>query len=709
MWKEVKDQERDKTVKNSTAEMLLQSLERMSHDWCDPRYNKVSKEKTKRSFSAILATLFAFGSLIIGPAIAAVLEEISHNTKWRITEAKRGLETAKILAEFEKRLSANERVEEILASIMLHESILRDLMLHSDDNRTWKKIFKHQIREYKELGFIDEIEEIELGRKDNLLPKGSYKFVSSVHKNKDCGETMITIKAIGLIPEKTCFHLHWNNEPDEDYIRLQSSIDNLCIFAGNDSISLPGNQTFLTSNTIRGPCDNKNKFIFKSKENTLLVRPVSSRGYMTSKCGEKYTRQILYRDQYYVLPLKCKSWVSNKKRRRANVKTDYFQTEETFLSATTGREIEYQETEPTLIFYAIEAVKDLETKNVEITKVDKNYVENFIDEFVNAEREREIKKMDKTKTKIVAILSGILLMLVALIILWKICKKTEFKPRTVVGYIRGEKEVSAIQVEIPRKETLEGNQSGYQEEENKDWEKNHRRKGIGRAQDQKEEQTEVSEQETISLLPKKVTFRKPTHEELNVLEANQGNTETHEEPKRNHTTTSEKEEPADDTKNQNSGNTLKRQDSDVNITTEPIYAVPRIRYNNKAKKHQERAGMVEVNTYSDDLAGLWGMPTVENKTQGMITRLEDKTTADILNGEEQEANIAAPDMITRLEDKTTADIVNGEEQEANIAAPDTKQPIQKETDGSSQEMLHEKLLNELHARFLVMEAEHNLK
>ena len=423
----------------------------------------------------------------------------------------------------------------------------------------------------------------------------------------------------------------------------------------------------------------------------------------------KYTRQILYRDQYYVLPLKCKSWVSNKKRRRANVKTDYFQTEETFLSATTGREIEYQETEPTLIFYAIEAVKDLETKNVEITKVDKNYVENFIDEFVNAEREREIKKMDKTKTKIVAILSGILLMLVALIILWKICKKTEFKPRTVVGYIRGEKEVSAIQVEIPRKETLEGNQSGYQEEENKDWEKNHRRKGIGRAQDQKEEQTEVSEQETISLLPKKVTFRKPTHEELNVLEANQGNTETHEEPKRNHTTTSEKEEPADDTKNQNSGNTLKRQDSDVNITTEPIYAVPRIRYNNKAKKHQERAGMVEVNTYSDDLAGLWGMPTVENKTQGMITRLEDKTTADILNGEEQEANIAAPDMITRLEDKTTADIVNGEEQEANIAAPDTKQPIQKETDGSSQEMLHEKLLNELHARFLVMEAEHNLK
>ena len=119
--------------------------------------------------------------------------------------------------------------------------------------------------------------------------------------------------------------------------------------------------------------------------------------------------------------------------------------------------------------------------------------------------------------------------------------------------------------------------------------------------------------------------------------------------------------------------------------------------------------MVEVNTYSDDLAGLWGMPTVENKTQGMITRLEDKTTADILNGEEQEANIAAPDMITRLEDKTTADIVNGEEQEANIAAPDTKQPIQKETDGSSQEMLHEKLLNELHARFLVMEAEHNLK
>ena len=155
MWREEKAQQNDKTVRNSTAEMLLQSLERMSHDWCDPSYTGISDKKTKRSLSAILATIFAFGSLIIGPAIAEVLEEISQNTKWRITEAKKELETARILVEFEKRLSASTRVEEILASIMLHESILSDLLQHSDSNRTWKKIFKHQIREFKELGFIE--------------------------------------------------------------------------------------------------------------------------------------------------------------------------------------------------------------------------------------------------------------------------------------------------------------------------------------------------------------------------------------------------------------------------------------------------------------------------------------------------------------------------------------------------------------------------
>ena len=847
MWKEVKDQQRDNTVKNSTAEMLLQSLERMSHDWCDPRYFKVSNEKTKRSLSAILATIFAFGSLIIGPAVAAVLEEISHNTKWRITEAKRGLETARILAEFEKRLTANERVEEILASIMLHESIMSDLLRKSDNNRTWKKIFKYQIKEFKELGFIDEVEEIELGREDNLLPKGSYTFVSSVHKNRDrdCGETRITIKAIGLIPDKECFHLH--SKQDKDYIRLQSKFDNLCIFASKDSIILPGNKTFLTSNTIIGPCENENKFTFKSRENTLLVRPISSRGYMTSKCGGKHMRRILYRDQYYVLPLKCESWVSNKKKRTANEKTDYYQSEETFLSATTGREIEYQESQPTMIFYAIEGVKDLKEKDVEINKVNLNYVENFIDEFVNSQREREANKVDKTKTRIVAALSSIIVMIVVMIILRKICKKTEMRPELVIRYFRGWKEVSAIAAEIPGTETLEGDKSSIREEdkkngkkhqqrrerkrssdheeektddsepeEKKDGKKHQQRKVRKRSSDHEEEQTEDSEHETVSFLPKQVLFRKPTttQKELNALEEpktsktgqeqisqreqdvqmriknqkedktkqrseeiriyfegvtktdgkedeseegtendntyllqadhiltvhreldngkaggkvsdeikekepNVGTTEEQkdgnskkEEPKRDHATNLEKEELVGAIWKHNFDNILKRKESDVNVKentatngtiAEPIYDVPRILYNNnKTKEDRERPVFVEINTYSDDLAVRWVLPTMERKPKDMMTSPEDKPTADALTRKELETNIPDP------KDKSP-DTNEKKDNNNTLKENDTKKPIQKGADRHSQETLHAKLMKELHKRFLVMETEHNL-
>ena len=98
MWTEIKEQQEQKLIRNSTADMILQSLELMSHGWCDPNTRSVTKEdkKTKRSFTTILATIFAFGSFIIGPAIAAVLTEISHNTNWRITELKKQTETTHI-------------------------------------------------------------------------------------------------------------------------------------------------------------------------------------------------------------------------------------------------------------------------------------------------------------------------------------------------------------------------------------------------------------------------------------------------------------------------------------------------------------------------------------------------------------------------------------------------------------------------------------
>ena len=507
MWREVKAQQNDKTVRNSTAEMLLQSLERMSHDWCDPSYTGISDKKTKRSLSAILATIFAFGSLIIGPAIAEVLEEISQNTKWRITEAKKELETARILVEFEKRLSASTRVEEILASIMLHESILSDLLQHSDSNRTWKKIFKHQIREFKELGFIDEEEEITLGREENLLPKGTYKFESSVHKNRDCGETNITIKAIGLIPGKTCFDLHKEQDKDKEYIRLHSDINNLCIFVGTDHTKLPGNKTFMTSNTIVGPCENENKLTFKSKENTLLVRPKSSRAYMTSTCGEKITRTILYHDQFYALPLKCTSWISTEKRRAVNEETDYFQSQEIFLSATTGRKITYHKNQPTLIFYAVESVKDLESKRQEITKVELNYVENFLDTFLDEERVwKETVKANKTKSKIVAALASILSLISIVVIIRIIRKKTELRLGPIVRYLRGERE-KEYSVTITRRET--GANSHEKDKKDEEEQKRGKRRESSTNQEEEEkENTEDAEYETITFLPAKTTITK---------------------------------------------------------------------------------------------------------------------------------------------------------------------------------------------------------
>ena len=46
------------------------------------------------------------------------------------------------MEDMEKRLIASLKVEEILASIMLHESIMSDLLQHTDKsslNKTWRK------------------------------------------------------------------------------------------------------------------------------------------------------------------------------------------------------------------------------------------------------------------------------------------------------------------------------------------------------------------------------------------------------------------------------------------------------------------------------------------------------------------------------------------------------------------------------------------
>ena len=445
MWKEIETQMDQRLIRNSTASMIFQSLERMSHGWCDPRFKCLSKEdkKERRSITTVLATIFAFGSLIIGPAIAAVLLEISRNTKWRIEELKKELGTTRLLADLEKRLNANARVEEVIASIFLHESIMSDL-IHADNrelNRTWKKILKYQIKEYEERGFTKNTVEEVLGSAHDSLPKGTYKIEATVHKNKDCDKTRITIKAVGLIPDKSCLQLHSDQEKDGDYIRLLTNIKDVCVFAGKESTLLADNTTFITSNTIVGPCNNTDSFEFTTKENTLLVRPKSSRGYMATTCikgrTRKITRKLLYRDQFYGLPLHCSTWISNEKKRTIDPKTDYLQSEEIFISATNGQEITTETTQPTMLFFAVEQVKDLDKKDDPFSfkeTVDFLGSLSFLDPAQHEE-------MDKHKTRTLVVLACALVLVVALVVFWKTRKRFKAIPYLTIKYLRGQQNI----------------------------------------------------------------------------------------------------------------------------------------------------------------------------------------------------------------------------------------------------------------------------
>ena len=479
MWKEIQELRERNTIRNSTADMLSESLERMTHGWCNPAYNARQKviteenKRTKRSISVFFATIFAFGSLIIGPAIGAVIHEISQNTKWRMNSAKEALASAHILAEFEKHIDANEKIDEILASIFLHESIMTDLLQRPGSkrmNRTWKKIFKEQIRLYKELGFIEESDEEILGMEDNLLPKGSYSFKATVHKNEDCGETRIKIRAVGLIPDETCYYKHTYNN-DTSLITLKADTSNKCIFTGNDTTNLLDRSILITTNAIIGPCNNSNSFEFENKNSTLLVRPVTARAYMISTCGKTVKKTILYRDQFYALPILCDTWLSNERKNTPNPDTDFFQSAQKLIDAGSGSKIKSDAVHPKLIFFAINEVKDLEGK--EKTKIrwfkDQEYI-GFINHFLNTPNEEPISN----QTKIVASLGTAALFLLIAFVVCKI-RKRSLTMKDFTNFLKS-REVRTETVEeenIIKMPTvfIEVNKSAENDKKNGKWEK----------------------------------------------------------------------------------------------------------------------------------------------------------------------------------------------------------------------------------------------
>ena len=684
----------------------------MSHGWCDPSFKSLKKEnkKEKRSISTILATIFALGSLIIGPAIGSVLLEISHNTKWRITELRREMETAHLLIDLEKRITANAKVEEILASIFLHESIMSDLLQHSDNkelNRTWKRILKYQIKEYVAAGFTKNTVEEVLGSAESLLPKGTYKIEATVHKNKDCGETKITIKAVGLVPDKSCLRRYIDQGDEDDITRLQTNTPGICIFAGKESTLLADNSTFITSNTIVGPCNNTATFEFRIKENTILVRPKSSRGYMSTSCTKgrtrKFIKKILYRDRLYVLPIHCNTWISNEKKRTINPQTDYLQSEEIFISATDGKETTAGTTHPTMLFFAVEEVKDLGAKDKVFLR-DKNYLNDFLDSIASRDPVHQ-EETDNIKIRTLVTVLTVLVLGVVMVIFCRMRKRIKSIPYLTIKYLRGEE---------PKKDD-----------------------------DVEERTTEAAEHEFVRLLMMKDT-------QGDEQKGNKGETETMEgesdeygdnKPTRFHEkhtdgqrekgmktrTVTIHEEPS----NSDGGDKIKHEQDD---SAETHYDLPRILFGTnetQREKKENNKGTTEKEStdkhydtpkalhcmvfqeYLDDVTLVRTTPQIPKKRQTNKTDISEGKKKEEGGKEEEETIQKNTDEGEKTEQETHREVERSTENiyetitfdkdkaDIDTNSEPTEEWLKKEPESSDQKKIHDRMLEELLDHFLI--------
>ena len=373
MYKEIETQKINGEIRNSTATLILESLSRMSHGWCKPEIKEEEHERQERSLAVTIAALISLGTFILGPAIAALLHEITENTRWRRVEKINGIRTIRWMEDMEKRLVASQKVEEILASIMLHESIMSDLLKHKDKsslNRTWRKVFRTVIDFYTRHGFSKAApKDINIADNDHLLPSDVYHYTVTVHTNHDCKYARIKIKAIGIIPSTRCLKPHENNDNTtlKGYTKLRTENENLCIYTGNNTVKLADNSTLSLSNSVYGPCQN-NLLDFKTHKNTLLMRPNHDRAYMRIRCeGNKEVKQVIYKDELVVPPLKCMTWVAETKKKDPDIEKDFIGVEEEYINSEDGSKIEgnINMTRNAIIFLPFEALSDLDGKEKE--------------------------------------------------------------------------------------------------------------------------------------------------------------------------------------------------------------------------------------------------------------------------------------------------------------------------------------------------------
>ena len=370
MYREIEMQKKNGEIRNSTANLILESLSRMSHGWCKPELTEEEHGRQERSLALAIAALISLGTLILGPAIAALLHEITENTKWRKVEQINGIKTIKWMEDMEKRLIASEKVEEILASIMLHESIMADLLQHTDKsslNRTWRKVFKILIETYTRNGFSTAApEDIKVADNENLLPNEVYHYTVTVHTNDNCKNAKIKIKAVGIIPSSECFIPHEDNHITSvnGYIKLKTDNKNTCIYTGNNTVKLADNSIFSLSNSMHGPCQN-NLLDFKTHKNTLLMHPNHDRAYMKIRCeGNKEVKSVIFKDELVVPPARCTTWVMGNKRKKPDMDDDFTGVNEEYINSEDGSKIEgnINMTRESIIFLPFTALSDLERK-----------------------------------------------------------------------------------------------------------------------------------------------------------------------------------------------------------------------------------------------------------------------------------------------------------------------------------------------------------
>ena len=438
MYREIEMQKKNGEIRNSTANLILESLSRMSHGWCKPELTEEDQGRQKRSLALAIAALVSLGTLILGPAIAALLHEITENTKWRKVEKINGIRTMRWMEDMEKRLIASQRVEEILASIMLHESIMSDLLQHTDKsslNRTWRKVFKILIETYTKNGFSAAApEDIKVADNDNLLPNEVYRYTVTVHINDNCKDAKIKIKAVGIIPSLECCKPHEDNNITSvnGYIKLKTEDNNTCIFTGNNTVKLADNSIFSLSNSMMGPCQS-NLLDFKTHKNTLLMHPNHDRAYMRIRCeGNKEVKRIIFKDELVAPPARCTTWVMGNKRKKPDMDNDFTGVTEEYINSEDGSKIEgnINMTRDSIIFLPFKALNDLEGKRDE-------YISLF-ESVLYMDNEKHQQGSDLIN---LAIGGACILALVVLYLMWyKMRRKRQPVPRIAIWHAQGEQQ-----------------------------------------------------------------------------------------------------------------------------------------------------------------------------------------------------------------------------------------------------------------------------